>query len=74
MLSISQRRGIISLIPKKNKDKSLLENLRTISFIDYNILTKSTAERSEKILPKLIKPNQTGFIKGRFIGENVRLI
>ena len=30
-LAISQRRGIISLIPKKNKEKSLLENLRTIS-------------------------------------------
>ena len=30
MLSISQRRGIISLIPKKHKDKSLLENLRPI--------------------------------------------
>ena len=27
-LSISQRRGIISLIPKKSKDKTILENLR----------------------------------------------
>lgn len=26
-LSISQRRGIISLIPKTNKDKTILENL-----------------------------------------------
>jgi len=76
MLSISQRRGIISLIPKKNKDKSLLENLRPISLLntDYKILTKSIAKRLEKILPKIINPNQTGYIKGRFIGENVRLI
>ena len=46
-LSINQRRGIISLIPKKNKDKSLLENLRPISLlnIDYKILTKSIAKR-----------------------------
>ena len=75
-LSISQRRGIISLIPKKNKDKSLLENLRPISLlnIDYKILTKSIAKRLEKVLPKIINPNQTGYIKGRFIGENVRLI
>ena len=65
MLSISQRRGIISLIPKKNKDKSLLENLRPISLlnIDYKILTKSIAKRLEKVLPKIINPNQTGYIK-----------
>ena len=75
-LSISQRRGIISLIPKKNKDKGLLENLRSISLlnIDYKILTKVIAKRLEKVLPKIINPNQTGYIKSRFIGENVRLI
>ena len=37
-------------------------------------MTKSTAKRLEKLLPKIINPNQTGYIKGRFIGENVRLI
>ena len=76
MLSISQRRGIISLIPKKNKDKRMLENLTPISLlnIDYKILTKSIAKRLEKVLPKIINPYQTGYIKGRFIGENVRLI
>ena len=75
-LSISQKRGIISLIPKKNKDKTLLENLRPISLlnVDYKILTKSIAKRLEKVLPKIINSDQTGSIKGRFIGENVRLI
>ena len=74
-LSISQKRGIISLIPKKNKDKTLLENLRPISLlnVDYKILTKSIAKRLEKVLPKIINSDQTGYIKGRFIGENVRL-
>ena len=54
-LSISQKRGIISLIPKKNKDKTLLENLRPISLlnVDYKILTKSIAKRLEKVLPKI---------------------
>ena len=68
--------GIISLIPKKNKDKTLLENLRPISLlnVDYKILTKSIAKRLEKVLPKIINSDQTGYIKGRFIGENVRLI
>ena len=55
MLSISQRRGIISLIPKKSKDKTILENLRPISLlnVDYKILTKVIAKRIEKVLPTL---------------------
>ena len=75
-LSISQKRGIISLIPKKDKDTSLLENLRPISLLNvgYKILTKVIAKRLEKLLPKIINPNQTGYVKGRYIGENVRLI
>ena len=75
-LSISQRRGIISLIPKKSKDKTILENLRPISLlnVDYKILTKVIAKRIEKVLPVLINPDQTGYVKGRYIGENVRLI
>ena len=75
-LSISQRRGIISLIPKKNKDKTLLDNLRPISLlnVDYKILTKTLAKRLEKVLPTIINPDQTGYVKDRFIGKNVRLI
>ena len=41
--------------------------------VDYKILTKSIAKRLEKVLPKIINSDQTGYIKGRFIGENVRL-
>ena len=75
-MSISQRRGIISLIPKKGKDKTILENLRPISLlnVDYKILTKVVANRIEKTKPILINPDQTGYVKSRYIGENVRLI
>ena len=75
-LSISQRRGIITLIPKPNKDTTSLENLRPISLlnVDYKILTKTIAKRLEKVLPKIINSDQTGYVKGRYIGENVRLI
>ena len=75
-LSISQRRGIILLIPKKFKDKTMLENLRPISLlnVDYKIVTKAIAKRLEKVLPSIINPYQTGYVKGRYIGENVRLI
>ena len=30
--------------------------------------------RLEKVLPHLIESDQTGYVKGRFIGENIRLI
>ena len=75
-LSISQRCGIITLIPKKNKDKTILENLRPISLlnVDYKILTKVLAKRLEKVLPNLINADQTGYVKVRYIGENIRLI
>ena len=41
-LSISQRRGIIMLMPKPNKDNTSLDNLKPISLlsVDYKILTK----------------------------------
>ena len=45
-LSISQQHGVISLILKKNKEKSILENLRPIPLlnVDYKILTKVIAK------------------------------
>ena len=75
-LSISQRRGIITLILKPNKDTTLLDNLRPISLLnnDYKILTKLIAKRLEKVLPKIINPDQTGYVKNMYIDENVRLI
>jgi len=36
--------------------------------------TKSTAHRIAKVLPKLINDDQTSYVKGRYIGENLRLI
>ena len=67
MLSISQRRGIISLILKKAKHITILENLSPISLlnVDYKILTKVIAKGIEKVLPILINPDQTSYIKGR---------
>ena len=75
-LSISQRRGLITLIPKKDKPLQHLKNWRPISLLncDYKIATKAIAARIKKVLPDLINNDQTGFLKGRSIGENVRLI
>ena len=75
-LCISQRRGIITLTPKD--DGSLLEltNWRPITLlnVDFKIASKAIAKRFESILPFLIHSDQTGFVKGRYIGENIRLI
>ena len=75
-LSISQRRDIISLILKKFKDKTMLENLRPTSLlnVDCKLVTKAMAKRLEKALQSFINPDQTGYVKGRYIGENFRLI
>ena len=75
-LSISQRRGVITLIPKENTDTRELSNWRPITLlnVDYKILSKAIASRIEKVLPRLINCNQTGFMKGRYIGQNIRLI
>ena len=75
-LSICQRRGIITLVPKKDKPSNFLGNLRPISLLntDYKIAMKAIAKRLEAVLPLLINADQTGFIKGRYISENVRLI
>ena len=42
--------------------------------VDYKIATKSIANRVKQVLDRIINPSQTGFIKGRYIGENIRLI
>ena len=75
-LSISQRRGIITLIPKEDGSPLDLSNWRPITLlnVDCKIATKAIAKRIESSLPKLVNLDQTGFIKGRYIGENIRLI
>ena len=75
-LSTSQRRGVISLIPKDENNLMTLSNWRPITLlnVDYKILAKIIANRIKPVLPKLIHPDQTGFIKERFIGQNIRLL
>ena len=69
--SISQRQGIIRLIPKKDKDPSYLKNWRPPSLlnVDYKIATKALALRLKKVFPQVINNAQTGYIEGRFIRQ-----
>ena len=75
-LSISQRRGAITLVPKEDSSLLLLSNWHPITLlnVDYKIASKVIAERLESVLLKLINPDQTGFVKGRYIGQNIQLL
>ncbi len=75
-MSITQRHGIIILLPKKDKDTLVLKTLGPISLlnIDYKLAAKCIATRIKKHLSSLIHNNQTGFLKYRYIGENINRI
>ena len=75
-LSISQKQGIITCIPKANRDKTLLNNWRPISLLNvsYKIASSAIANRLKKILDLIISEDQTGFVANRYIGENTRII
>lgn len=65
--------GLIVLLPKKHRDLLIIENWRPLTLLnnDYKILSKALALRMQKVLPDLISEEQVGFMKGRFIGENL---
>ena len=46
----------------------------TLLNVIYKIASGCIANRLKSVLPKLISSDQTGFISGRYIGENTRLI
>ena len=71
-LSVTQKRGLLCLTPKKS-DPLLLKNWRPLTLLnqDYKILAKLVAERIKIALPYLIDQDQTGFLKGRYIGQNI---
>ena len=75
-MSVSQRRGVITLIPKDDSNLLELSNWRPITLlnVDYKIASKAIASRIQNVLPALIHSNQSGSMENRFIGQNIRLI
>ena len=41
---------------------------------EYKIVKKALALRLEKVLPTIISPNQTGYVKKRNIGASIRIV
>ena len=75
-LSTEQSRGIITLLPKEGFLVKKVQNWRPISLlnVDYKIAAACIASRLKGVLHNIIHPDQSGFLKNRYIGENIRLI
>ena len=76
ILSSEKRRAVLRLIPKKDKDITQLKNWRPISLLntDYKLLTHVLANRMQDVLSEIISKDQSGYLKGRYIGLNIRTI
>ena len=75
-LSVTQKQGIITCIPKDNKSRYQVKNYRPISLLNctYKIASGAIANRIKTVLDKLINKDQTGFLAGRYVGENTRIL
>ena len=75
-LSVTQKLGILTCLPKGEKSQEFLKNLRPITLlnVDYKILSGVLAMRMREVLPNIISDSQKGFLKDRYIGENIRLV
>ena len=73
-LHSSARKGVITLILKKDRDLLLIKNWCPITLLccDYKIISKVIATRIQVVLQNLIAEDQTGFLKGRSISSNIR--
>ena len=74
--SVSQRQGLIVCLPKEGKEKHFIKNWRPITLlcVDYKLASACIAKRLKPILQNIISQTQKGFLKGRYIGECVRII
>ena len=75
-LSTSQKQAVIKLIEKKDRDKRLLRNWRSISLlnIDTKLISKVIAIKLKKVLNNLISENQIAYLNNRFISERGRIV
>ena len=72
-LNKSACQGLISLLDKPGKDQLIIANWRPLSLLccDYKIFAKILANRLSMVTKYLIHPDQSGFLKGQFISENL---
>ena len=75
-LSVIQKQGVITCLPKPNKSRHLLKHWKPISLSNavYKLASAVIANKLKTVLDKIIFENQKLFISGTFIAENIRLI
>lgn len=68
--------GLMKIIYKGKGDKTVLKNFRPITMLntDLKILAKVLADRLKKVLPTIIKTNQSYGVKGRDIADTISSI
>ena len=76
VLPISHRSSYLRLIPKEGKDLTQLKNWRpiTLSNCDIKIITKSISNGMIANLTSIIGHNQTAYMKGRQITDNLHIM
>ena len=76
ILHNSARQGLISLIPKKDRDLLEIKNFRPIILLntDFKIIAKVLANRLKKTLSMIINEDQSAFIRGRQISDTLRKV
>ena len=69
-------KALYVLFRKRTKIYCILKKWRPIPLlnVDYKIASKALALRLKKVLSAIINNAQTGYVEGRFTGENIRLI
>ncbi len=67
--------GWICPIYKLKKDVREIVNYRPITLLnsDYKIMTRALANRVAKVAPRIIHPDQAGFVPGRQIFDHIKL-
>ena len=75
-LSITQRQGVITCIPKENKNLQHLKNWRPISLLNvsYKIASTCISNRLKSYLHKIINFSQKSYLNGRNINDNLKLM
>ena len=73
-LSVTQRLGQITCLPKPNRSKLYMKNWRPITLlnVDYKIASGSIANRIKNNIGSIVSDSQKGFVKGRYMGECIQ--
>ena len=73
---LTHREGIITMIPKAGKPPDDIKAWRPITLLntDFKIISSAIAARLKRVLGNIVDECQTAYIKGRYIGENTRLV